>query len=640
MNLAPDILLGDSLVRCTWLPSDLPASGTEFEGSHIAFGVDLSGPRQAEIVSAGYTASIDLRLTSIEDAAKIVVAYSQHSLSRALDDRTFRRARTFATPPTLLTVEDSDSGTEFLASTVEMLEIGVYVIDLRNNSRVTVWNHEMERLFMRSKNEVIGEQIDELFDDSLVREVFSDMPNTFSRNRAIFPSKGSSRSNFIADISKTQLLDEDGQPAAVVGIIQDVTNRIHSENRLIAAFNELETSKEQLEQSNLEIRKGIEKANKLAVVAQSSNKAKSYFLSNISHELRTPLNSIVSLTHALIEGTFGDLNSKQHEHLEIVADSSKHLQSLINDILDLSKIELGKLNLKFAETSIEEVARSSIRMIEQEASLKNVECILEINTENQNLEVDAKRLRQILLNLLVNAVKFTKPSSNVIMRIQEDRDLQAIEFHIIDNGIGIKKDDFAKIFSPFTQLDDSLSRQYEGTGLGLAIASKFVELHGGCLKVQSKPNLGSTFTATLPLKQPKETGDRSLRQTLSEIATELKPKSDLLLIVDEYELSALRIEQQVRQLTALSPVVTLPNEISAYHDQIAPHAILVDLNIISSHGSDWIANAQKLPAWQKTKWIAIGSLDLPDNRKAASKRGFDTFVCKPIANSLLSQLLK
>lgn len=640
VGLAPDVLFGDSLVRCTWLASSCPIQTNDFPGVHIVLGRELDGLRQAEIISAGYTATIDLEKTNTVDAAKIIVAYSQQSTQRVRENTGTKSSSPQATHPAFLALDNTDTGSAFLAAAVEMLEIGVYVLDQKKGDRVTVWNSEMERLFLRSKKEVIGQKIEDLFDDSLVQDVFRDVPNAYNRNRAIFPSKGINRSNFIADISKTQIQGKGGKPSAIVGIIQDVTNRIHSENRLIAAFNELESSKEKLEQSNLEIRKGIEKAKKLAVVAQSSNKAKSYFLSNISHELRTPLNSIVSLTHALLEGTFGDLNAKQQEHLDIVSDSSKHLQSLINDILDLSKIELGKMNLKFAQSSVEDVARSSIRMIEQEASLKKVSCILEMHTDHEYLEVDAKRLRQILLNLLVNAVKFTKPNTEVTLRIQEDTDTQALAFHIIDHGIGINEEDFAKIFSPFTQLDDSLSRQYEGTGLGLAIASKFVELHGGGLRVQSTPNQGSTFTVTLPLTQPADSGESALRKTLSEIAIEPQASRNLLLIVDENELSALRIREQVTRFTALNPILALPNEISAYHDQVAPKAILVDLNIITTHGTDWINSAKKLPAWKKTKWIAIGSLDLPDNHKAARRLGFDTCSCKPISNILLSKILR
>ncbi|EDY82182.1 ATPase, histidine kinase-, DNA gyrase B-, and HSP90-like domain protein [Verrucomicrobiia bacterium DG1235] len=639
-KLAPDMLLGESLVRCLWLNPTGPFLEPSFAGIVIAIGRNFDGVRKAELVASGFTAVIDLESESIHDAARILCAYAK----QAAKDSLVIGATAAIRPPNAkqppITLKKSDAGLKYLAAAVEMLDIGVYVIDESQNGEISVWNSEMERLFQIGKNEVIGKQIHELFNDPLVCGVFRDLSTDFSQNRAIFPSKGLSRSNFIADISKTQLHGINGQQSAIVGIIQDVTNRIHSENRLIAAFNELETSKEKLEQSNLEIRKGIEKAKKLAVVAQSSNKAKSYFLSNISHELRTPLNSIVSLTQALLEGTFGDLNAKQHENLEIVSESSKHLQSLINDILDLSKIELGKMTLKFAQAGIGDIARSSIRMIEQEASLKNVRCILEINTELENIEVDAKRLRQILLNLLVNAVKFTKSNTDVTLQIEENSENESVVFNVIDHGIGIDQNDFSKIFSPFTQLDDSLSRHYEGTGLGLAIASKFVELHGGGLRVASTPDLGSTFTISLPIEQTKDEEEPELKSNLAEIALNPKASQRLILILDENERSALRIKSQVSRISRLSPVITLPNEISAYHDQIAPKAIFVDVNIMNAHGTEWILQAKRLPAWKKTKWIAIGSLDLPENHSAAARLGFNACSCKPISNILLAKFLR
>lgn len=630
--LAPDVLLGESLVRCIWLKGNDTLTTPTFDGIVIAVGKKLSATLHAEAVAVGYTALIDLEQTNVTDAASLISAYAKQAATHSSKHRSSTRQPTVAAEP-------SDAATAFLAASVEMLEIGVYVLDTKRRNVVTIWNNEMERLFNLKKSEAIGRPIDELFEDLLVRDVFREMTSAYSRNRAIFPSKGTDRSNFIADISKTQLEDNRGNPFSVVGIIQDVTTRIHSENRLIAAFNELESSKEKLEQSNLEIRKGIVKAKKLAVVAQSSNKAKSYFLSNISHELRTPLNSIVSLTYALLEGTFGSLNPKQLENLEIVSDSSKHLQSLINDILDLSKIELGKMNLRFTPTSIEDMARSSIRMIEQEAKAKEVSCILEMRTKIENIDADAKRLRQILLNLLVNAVKFSKPNTQVTLVIEEEPETQSVKFSITDHGIGIQESDFAKIFSPFTQIDDSLSRQYEGTGLGLAIASKFVELHGGGLRLRSTLNKGSTFTVSLPIYQEPRGRDATALLTLAEIATTSRNPQNLLLIVDETESSALRIKKQVEQLTPLRTVVALPNEISAYADQIAPKAVFVDLNIVGIHGADWIRNAKKLPSWKKTKWVAIGSLDIPENHATAERLGFTTSSCKPIPMTLLSRIL-
>lgn len=638
-KLAPDVLLGDSLVRCIWLEESSPITPPSFQGLAIGVVKRITPPRQAELVRHGYTSVIDLEDCTPPNACELISAYAQQAAKR-FDRKSNQPLPSLHEPEVAIpTMVPSIGQSEFLAASVEMLEIGVYVLDNQRGDTVTVWNREMERLFQRKKKAVLGKSIELLFEDPLTRNVFREMPSDYSRNRAIFPSKGPTRSNFIADISKTQLRDPKGKETALVGIIQDVTNRIHSENRLIAAFNELEASKEKLEQSNQEIRRGIEKAKKLAVLAQSSNKAKSYFLSNISHELRTPLNSIVSLTHALGEGTFGALNAKQSEFLEIVADSGRHLQSLINDILDLSKIELGKMSLKFAATNLEDIAKSTIRMINQEATLKEVSCVLEVSDALPEIDADAKRLRQILLNLLVNAVKFSKPKSEVTLRIEPAEDRQSVDFIVIDHGIGIDAQNFSKIFSPFTQLDDKLSRQYEGTGLGLAIASKFVELHGGGLSLKSAVGKGSTFTATLPATQPTITPSPSSLASIAEIAAENQDNDNLLVIVDENEQSALRLQEQARQNSHLQPVVALPNELAAYHDQIAPQVIIVDIGIISTHGTEWMTTSQHHPSWQNTLWVAVSSIDLPDNEQAAKNIGFHACHCKPLTDDLLKRIL-
>ena len=634
-GVAPDVLHGESLVRCIWIHPEKQVTAPEFQGISVAIGRNLGAALHAELVAKGFYGVIDLRHTTLHSAAGIASAYAEQA-ARRLDNpqSNFKSAISID-----LSGDQAESGAAFLAASVELLEIGVYALDERAGGVFTVWNAQMEHLFQRKRSDVIGKKVEAVFSDPLIYNVFRKTPSSHSRNRAIIPTRARTRSNFIADVSKTQLMGPDGKPITTVGILQDVTNRIQSENRLIAAFNELESSKEKLEHSNLRIRKGIEKAKKLAVVAQSSNKAKSYFLSSISHELRTPLNSIVSLTHALLEGTFGDLNERQHENLEIVSDSSKHLHSLINDILDLSKIELGKMNLKLAPVGIEEIARSSMRMVEQEAIQKEVRCILEIDTEHKEIEADAKRLRQILLNLLVNAVKFTKANTTVSLRIEEDNETQSIVFRVSDHGIGISRSDFSKIFSPFTQLDDSLSRQYEGTGLGLAIASKFVELHGGGITIRSEQEQGSTFSISLPIKQQKEPVAETPPPTLSEISIDPKRSRHLILIVDENECSASRIKKQVQQSSSLSPIVSMPNEISAFHDQVAPQVIFVDLNTIETHGTDWIASAKKFPTWKRTKWIALASIDMPGNHEIAANLGFDAFTCKPVGNSLFNRLL-
>ncbi|MDQ8203273.1 ATP-binding protein [Pelagicoccus sp. SDUM812003] len=535
-----------------------------------------------------------------------------------------------------------DSKVEFLATAVEHLAIGVYVTDETEDCVFTVWNKEMQRLFQKKKSEVLGKRLSEVFTDPLLRSVLSEVAPPRTRNRAIIPQMATPKrpdAHFIADINKTVLFDDSGAKSSIVGVVHDVTDRIKSENRLVAAFNELEASKEKLEQSNLEIRKGIEKAKKLAVAAQSSNKAKSFFLSNISHELRTPLNSIISLTHALLEKTFGPLNPIQTENMEIVSDSARHLQALITDILDLSKIELGKLNLKIARANVVEIAQSSIRMVEQQAALKEVTCKLDNRAAIDLIDADSKRLRQILLNLLVNAVKFTRPKTQITLEIDSPPGSNSIYFTVRDHGIGIQESDFHRIFSPFTQLDDSLARQYEGTGLGLAIVSKLVELHGGGLRVQSRPNEGAQFRVELPCAQHEGAPPGESLPTLAEIALKSKRVDNLVLIVDENDRSTAQALAASRANPQLTTVAAMPNEISAYHDQIAPKAIIVDLSTLSSHGHDWMQISRALPSWKNTHWIATCSLDIATSHESAKQHSFHEFRCKPLKQETFANLI-
>ena len=528
---------------------------------------------------------------------------------------------------------------EFLANAVEQLSIGVYVKETVQDKVFTVWNAQMAQLFRIQKERIIGKRLEDAFSDPLLRTILGDADSTHARSRAIVPRSkldGKPYSNFIADIIRTPIKDSDGQTVAIVGIVHDVTDRIQSENRLVSAFNELEVSKEKLEQSNLEIRKGIEKAKKLAVAAQASNRAKSVFLSNISHELRTPLNSIVSLTNALLEGTFGPMNLKQSEYLEIVADSGKHLEALITDILDLSKIELGKLNLKFAKVFPEDTARASIKIVQQQAQAKNVDCQMKIDPAIRAIDVDPKRLKQILLNLLFNAIKFAEPNTSVQLNISKRDSDEIIDFQIIDQGIGIKNSDIDRIFMPFTQLDDSLSKQYEGTGLGLAIVSKLIELHGGGFSAASEVNKGSVFTVSLPVEQDSFVSDQEKRGLVELIGGQLS--GSLVLIIDENERLADRARRDVLAHGFDLAIITMPTELSAYYDHLSPTTVIADLATLNNHGSDWIDQASGHDLWRNTRWIAISSLDIPANRTRAASLGFDTFIPKPLTKSAFQQL--
>jgi PAS domain S-box-containing protein len=246
-----------------------------------------------------------------------------------------------------------------------------------------------------------------------------------------------------------------------------------------------------------------------------ATRLKDEFLANMSHELRTPLNAILGLSNALKEKLLGSLTQPQLNAIGIVESSGIHLLELINDILDLSKISSGMLELKIEPASVQNLCDSSLVFIKQQAFQKEVEIYSNIPQNINKIDVEERRIKQVLINLLNNAVKFTPSGGKVSLLVaigsgdtwqgvatipQQIRAMNspAIVFQVTDTGIGIAPEDLQRLFQPFVQLDSALNRQYEGTGLGLALVKKIVELHGGQVIAESQIRLGSCFTVALP----------------------------------------------------------------------------------------------------------------------------------------------
>ena len=229
--------------------------------------------------------------------------------------------------------------------------------------------------------------------------------------------------------------------------------------------------------------------------AESADRLKSAFLATMSHELRTPLNSIIGFTGILLQGLAGPLNPEQCKQLGIVRDSSRHLLALINDVLDISKIEAGQLNLARAPFDLRESIAKVASIVHPLAEKKGLALRLETAPEIASWTGDSRRIEQILINLLNNAVKFTERGDIALRSRIENRMLRV---DVSDTGIGIRPEDLAQLFLPFRQIDTGLSRRHEGTGLGLAICRRLAELHGGTIEVQSTPGQGSVFTLVLP----------------------------------------------------------------------------------------------------------------------------------------------
>ena len=230
---------------------------------------------------------------------------------------------------------------------------------------------------------------------------------------------------------------------------------------------------------------------------EATSQHKSEFLANMSHELRTPLNAIIGFSQVLRQRLFGEVNAKQEEYLDDILSSGNHLLSLINDVLDLSKVEAGQVELEVATFSLREALERGVVMVRERAAKNGVRLTLEPAPDVDLVDGDERRLRQVIFNLLSNAVKFTPEGGSIV--VATSRADGEVQVSVTDTGPGIAPGDQERIFEEFQQTDVG-AEQREGTGLGLALSKRLVELHGGRIWVESEPGHGSRFVFTLPIE--------------------------------------------------------------------------------------------------------------------------------------------
>ena len=278
--------------------------------------------------------------------------------------------------------------------------------------------------------------------------------------------------------------------------ISSFSNVISYQGRpaLLALMSDVTASKE-VEAALHRSRNDLRAAN---VELARASKLKDEFLANMSHELRTPLNAILGPAELLSEGYYGPLTERQLRSITSIIDSGRHLLELINDILDLGKIEASKLVLSQEAVVVRDLCQASLHVVDAVARNKGIIIQVDLDPQAHWLMGDPRRLKQILVNLLTNAVKFTPAGGQVGLEVRGDPEARLLRFSVRDTGIGIAADDLPRLFRPFEQLDSSLSRHYEGTGLGLSLVARLTQLHGGTVAVQSELGQGSRFTVTLP----------------------------------------------------------------------------------------------------------------------------------------------
>ena len=290
------------------------------------------------------------------------------------------------------------------------------------------------------------------------------------------------------------VLDDHGAVSEILSIGTDITERKRAEEQVTKLNEELRKYADELEH------RVRERTSELAVArdrAEAADRLKSAFLATMSHELRTPLNSIIGFTGILLQGLAGPLNDEQSKQLGMVRSSARHLLDLINDVLDISKIEAGQLEVANESFDLAESINKTINLIKPLAEKKSLSLHVQFDSPVQQCHSDRRRVEQILINLLNNAVKFTDEGT---VKLSVSRIGGALVLSVSDTGIGIKQSDLGALFRPFQQIDSGLTRKHEGTGLGLAICQRLAELLGGHIEVKSIWGQGSTFTVVLPSK--------------------------------------------------------------------------------------------------------------------------------------------
>lgn len=289
-----------------------------------------------------------------------------------------------------------------------------------------------------------------------------------------------------------------GEKELIFAVARDMTESKQAEEEIRKLDEGLREHAAKLEAANRKLESLNENLKLANMRCKLASQAKSDFLSNMSHELRTPLNAIIGFSELLLDQRPGKSSKVQREYAQFIHESGRHLHSLINDVLDLSKVEAGKMELELSRVNLTDLLNGSLSMIQEKALKHGIALSLKADKKIKTIQADERKLKQIIFNLLSNAVKFTLDGGKLGLEAKTNK--KAVKITVWDTGIGIAPEDQERIFGEFQQVDSSFSRNYEGTGLGLALTKKLVELHGGKIWVESKLGKGSRFTFSIPIR--------------------------------------------------------------------------------------------------------------------------------------------
>jgi len=516
---------------------------------------------------------------------------------------------------------------------IETMNDGLCVVD--ENRLITFINHKIFDMLGYSQQELLGSPITRYFDavnqDIVTKQLTKHQQGETPSYEIEWTRKDGRKVPTI--LSPSTIFDAEGHFKGSFAVITDITERKRAEKAL---------RKERASLAQRVKERTAELSHANAGLARAA-RLKDEFLANMSHELRTPLNAVLTLSEILEEQAFGPLNEKQFNYIREITKSGHHLLSLINDILDLSKIEAGKLELQLGWIAVEDICQTSLSFIKQLASNKRLKIYTQFDGTITTIQADKLRLKQILINLLNNAVKFTPEKQTIGLEVTADKEQEVAHFTVWDTGIGISESDMRKMFQPFVQLDSGLARAYEGTGLGLALVRRLTEMHCGCVSLESEMGKGSRFTVSLPWQESGLSGTSVATVEPVETITlriDTGYPAPLILLAEDNESNIKSVSDYLQIKGYRVTVARNGAEAIERAKEERPDVVLMDIQM---PGMDGLTATRYLRAdadFKTVPIIALTALAMTGDKEECLAAGANEYLSKPVSLKNLAKFIE